>query len=408
VKRAAALVFTLVVAIAIASASAHAADAGSTAVLSPSGLRPDTPSLAPSASLQGARTSTSTSTPTPTSDGGADAGLAISCVENVPTGTSRPILSERFPSRGLTGYAAVLEITVFHGKGESVLPNGLAIRSESEAGQALKRAGFVFPHQDGSARAHIESKPEDPVHPGLSATLLSLPLLILPDEPGRHTLTLPPLPVAIARKNGDLATVCTHAHVIVVEDPIANTPDPTVAPNPRAEPQREEWTAMENAVKWIGIGLAVGIVAMWLTRWWRSRPKPLPPPPPPRPPWEIALEKLAQIRRDDLLEKGRFAEHFDRVSDAVREYLGGRFGFDGLESTTDEILAALKKRAVSHTGFTEITSFLGECDLVKFANIQPSKEECEKILEFGVSIVHTTTPARDMRPLPSASAEALR
>jgi hypothetical protein len=376
----------LVLALLLASAPAHAKDAGADA-----------------------STSTSTSTPTATSaDAGADAGTVTSCIENVPPGTSRPILSERFPSRGLTGYAATLEVTVFHGKGESVLPNGLAIRSESEAGQALKRAGFVFPHQDGSARAHIEEKPEDPVHPNMGATLLSLPLLVLPDEPGRHTLTLPSLPVAVARKNGDLATVCTHEHTITVEDPIANTPDPNVAPNPQAMPQREEWTALETAVKWIGIGLGVGIIVMWLARWWRARPKPLPPPPPPRPPWEVALEKLAQIRDDDLLEKGRFAEHFDRVSDAVREYLGNRFDFDGLESTTDEILAVLKKRSVTHNGYTEITSFLGECDLVKFANMTPTKDECEKILEFGVGIVRTTTPARDLRPLPSASAEALR
>ena len=51
------------------------------------------------------------------------------------------------------------------------------------------------------------------------------------------------------------------------------------------------------------------------------------------------------MRHAGLLETQRFADFFDRVNDAVREYLGARFGFDGLESTTDETLAALRRAA---------------------------------------------------------------
>jgi len=269
--------------------------------------------------------SASTATPASTDAGAADAGdVAQTCVEHLPQGAERPIITDRFPSRGLSGYAATLEIKVFHGKGETVLPNGLSVRAESEAGLTLKKAGFVLPHQDGGARAHVEPQEEDPAHAGLSVTLLSLPVLVLPEGPGRNTLTLPPLPVAVARKNGDLATVCTHSHIITVEDPIANTPDPSPHPNPKPEPQREEWTELEEALKWIGIGVLVGVVLLLGVRWCRTRPQPLPPPPPPRPPWEVALEKLARIRSDNLLEQDRRGEHFDRVSDAVRAYLGAR------------------------------------------------------------------------------------
>ena len=51
------------------------------------------------------------------------------------------------------------------------------------------------------------------------------------------------------------------------------------------------------------------------------------------------------MRHAGLLDARRHAEYFDRVSDAVRGYLGARFGFDGLESTSDEILTALRKQA---------------------------------------------------------------
>jgi hypothetical protein len=118
----------------------------------------------------------------------------------------------------------------------------------------------------------------------------------------------------------------------------------------------------------------------------------VPPPPPPRPPWEVALEKLDEVRHAGLLETGRFSEYFDRVNDALRSYLGARYGFDGLESTTDEIMHAMA--AVPHFGLAlpEILGFLQDCDLVKFANMTPTDEECTKALDAGERIVRATMP----------------
>ncbi len=67
------------------------------------------------------------------------------------------------------------------------------------------------------------------------------------------------------------------------------------------------------------------------------------------PPWEVALR--AGLGRDPprgAPGKSRCssAEYFDRVSDAMRTYLGALYGFDGLESTTDEAIANLKRSPV--------------------------------------------------------------
>src|SRR5205085_9553570 len=96
--------------------------------------------------------------------------------------------------------------------------------------------------------------------------------------------------------NGEVATVCTQPHAIVVEDPIANVPDAQPAQNPVAMPQREEWTALKRALAWGSLGVLVGAVLLYVGRWWMKRPKPVPPPPPPRPPWEVALEDLDEVR----------------------------------------------------------------------------------------------------------------
>ena len=323
---------------------------------------------------------------------------------------------DTFPNRGTSGWAATLSITVRHGKGERVLPSGLDLSSAVEAKKVLKQAGFVIPDQDGGAGAQIWTEPDDPQKPG-ATTHLELPVVLLPPEPGRNMMMLPPLPVAVARANGEIATVCTHVHPVMVEDPIANTPNAMPKENPAGIPQREEWTALKKALGWGALGLLIGAILAVLV--WRklNQPKPAPPPPPPRPPWEVALEELDEVRHAGLLEVDRYGEYFDRTSDAIRRYLGARFGFDGLESTTDEILAALKKQAGGFIRFDaplrtgsdglprpsfapapgisidRVAGFLRECDLVKFANLTPSPEQCAKSITTGEAIVRGTMPS---------------
>jgi hypothetical protein len=348
-----------------------------------------------------------------------DAGVgesAYGCVEQIPRGAQRPNVLDVFPFRGTSGWAAMLSVTVIHGKGEKVLPSGLDLGRAVDAKKLLEEAGFAFPHQDGGAAARIWTEPDDPQKPS-ATTHLEMPLVLLPKDPGRSSLRLPPLPVAIARANGEIMTVCTLPHGVVVEDPIANVPDPRPVDNPPPLPQREEWTALKKAVTWGTLGLLVGALVAWLVYKRLTRPKPPPPPPPPRPPWVVALEQLDEVRHAGLLEAERHAEYFDRVSDAVRGYLGARFGFDGLESTTDEILVALKKHGEGFVRFgpepsessegadetagnwpmpgvpiRDVASFLRECDLVKFANLTPSPEQCEVAIDAGERIVRTTMP----------------
>ena len=51
----------------------------------------------------------------------------------------------------------------------------------------------------------------------------------------------------------------------------------------------------------------------------------------------------------------------------IRDYLGGRYGFDSLEMTTDELIIELKRQAGREMILGEIQGWLSACDLVKFA-----------------------------------------
>ncbi len=336
------------------------------------------------------------------------AGVSVAraeCVETGPAGAERPTLVDTFPERGTSGYAATLHVVVSHGKGESVLPRGLELQSESDAARALKSAGFALPDQAGPGAARLSSADVD-AKSGRRQTTLDLPLVALPTGPGRHTLTLPPMPVAIARASSDVVTLCTKEHTIVVEDPTASTPNAQPHPNPPPRVQREEWVALERGLVWLALGAAGGSLVAWLVFRWLKRPKPVPPPPPPRVPWEVAFERLHETRHAGLLEMQRFSDFFDRVNDAVREYLGARFGFDGLESTTDETLAALRRLPQFGLSMPEVAGFLQQCDLVKFATWTPSLEECERALVEAERMVRATMPGEGERPRSSVAPRA--
>ena len=162
-------------------------------------------------------------------------------------------------------------------------------------------------------------------------------------------MSLPPLPVAVARANGEIATVCTHPHTVLIEDPDREHAERDADAEPARIAQREEWTSLKEGDplrldrprhrrdrralhlapdQQAEAGAAASAAA---SRRGRSRSK-------------ISTPSATRA----CSRQSAIQEHFDRTSDALRRYLGARFGFDGLESTTDEILASLKKQA---TGF---------------------------------------------------------
>ena len=116
------------------------------------------------------------------------------------------------------------------------------------------------------------------------------------------------------------------------------------------------------------------------------------PGPPPRPAHEVALEKLDRLGAYGFLENADNRPFYFAVSEIIREYLGGRYGFDSLELTTDELVAELQRHAGRELVLGEIQGWLSACDLVKFAKISPSAAEARGALESAIRIVTTTRP----------------
>jgi len=214
-------------------------------------------------------------------------------------------------------------------------------------------------------------------------------------EPGPQTV--PAIEVTYIGGNGEVRQTRTQPIDIKIASLTANEPEPQLKED--AGPV----VVMKQDLKlvYIGGGLlaaALGALITWLiVRRLRQRVI-VRPGPPPRPAHEIALERLDRLGSYGFLENADNRPFYFAVSEIIRDYLGGRFGFDSLELTTDELMAELQRHAGHELVLAEIGRWLQACDLVKFAKISPTAQEARGTLEVAIRIVESTRP----RPEPQA------
>ncbi len=217
-------------------------------------------------------------------------------------------------------------------------------------------------------------------------------------------LVIPEQELTVVDVEGRLARLVVPETSVAIRSLIANEPEPEIKTDigPGEQVFEEDYTLL-----WILGALAGALLVALLTllaRWLlaRRRPRQAAPPPPPRPPEDVALEKLEALGRGTLLEEGLHKEFHVLLSEALREYLGGRYGFYALESSTEEILAELTGDRLPRGAalLARIRSLLTETDLVKFAKVVPTREESRDLLDQTVAVVHATTP----RPVPAEGA----
>jgi hypothetical protein len=112
---------------------------------------------------------------------------------------------------------------------------------------------------------------------------------------------------------------------------------------------------------------------------------------PPLPPDEAALARLRALASSGKLDVEDRRPVYFELSEIVREYLGARYGFDALELTTLELLAALGTRAPAEV-VTEVGEWLRAGDLVKYARVPSGRDEAAAALAQAVTLVERTRP----------------
>lgn len=150
------------------------------------------------------------------------------------------------------------------------------------------------------------------------------------------------------------------------------------------------------------------VLLLLLRRFFRSK-KPEPaevlPPAVPKKAHEIALERLEEIRRKNLVEAGRVKEYYSEISNCLREYLRNRYGVSAQERTTAEIRAELASLLREANVVEEFGHLLTESDFVKFAKYRPDGKSAGRVLDRSGELV-LATAERETVPEPAPSPPA--
>jgi hypothetical protein len=157
---------------------------------------------------------------------------------------------------------------------------------------------------------------------------------------------------------------------------------------------------IEEPAKWqdylpylLGITAMLAVVVVVIALRKRKTKKSLPSlPPVVLLPHEIALQKLAELKKQKRWQQGLVKEYHSELTYILREYLENRYGIQALEQTTDEILTQLKKPDLSTSLSEKLEHLLQTADLVKFAKAQPPLDFHDRAMAYVEDFILETKP----------------
>lgn len=227
----------------------------------------------------------------------------------------------------------------------------------------------VAPAFDPLIPQGVTTVPPAPAPDGGTAEVRSWTLYA--DLPG--TYRLPAVPIPWRDADGTPHTVTAAAAAFAVAgafDPAGPVPPPAPAKPPLALPL-PAWVPAGIG----GVALAAVVLGWIGYRRLRHAPDPAPPPSAWVPPHEAALARLAGLDPDRL----PLRDFYGRLSDVARAYLEERWGLPAPTRTTAEtrrLLAGMERPAGA-----PVAEWLAAFDLVKFARLEPSRDEARAHLE---------------------------
>ena len=144
---------------------------------------------------------------------------------------------------------------------------------------------------------------------------------------------------------------------------------------------------------WLLAVIAIAAIAFAVFYFFR-RNKITAPAVPPLLPWEEAHRRLEELRKQGLIQSGKYEAYYTALSGIVRRYIEDRFHIKAPEMTTEEFIASLKHSNVLKDEQKNILrSFLTAADMVKFAKHDPTPQDAQEGLCCVKDLVDSTMPA---------------
>lgn len=101
------------------------------------------------------------------------------------------------------------------------------------------------------------------------------------------------------------------------------------------------------------------------------------------PPFELAMMRLGELDKKQLIKQEKIKQYYVELTDIVRSYIERELKIPALESTTDELIETIKDFDMIKTldlpksTIRNLQNLLSEADLVKFAKSKPAYSEIE-------------------------------
>lgn len=118
-------------------------------------------------------------------------------------------------------------------------------------------------------------------------------------------------------------------------------------------------------------------------------------------PIEKATTLLQQLEGKELWQKGEIKYYYSELTDIARNYIEEEIHIPAMESTTSELIEALRKAAkrkklkLSNETVENLEKVLKQADLVKFAKVKPLDfeiEEDKKRISNSIVTIHKSIP----------------
>jgi hypothetical protein len=218
-------------------------------------------------------------------------------------------------------------------------------------------------------------------------------LTLLPFELGKQDI--PEIPVTYVQHGGRVSEIKTAVVHVVVASIRSGPPrtDQLRAIAPPVAVQRDDWTLLYVLGSVVGLLLFVWLIAKIrrLILRWKARGRDQAPVQPLLPEDEEALAKLTALAGSGALDADDLKPAYYAMSDILRVYLGRRYSFPAIDSTTEEIRQQIGMAAGGAWIIAAaVLNWLENADLVKFANAPALPADAHKACAAVRDIVAQT------------------
>ena len=117
------------------------------------------------------------------------------------------------------------------------------------------------------------------------------------------------------------------------------------------------------------------------------------------PPHQLAMQEIERIKSEKVWQKGLSKEYYTELTDVLRVYIKGRFGFNAQEMTSTEIIDKLLE-INDKDAIRDLMELFRTADLVKFAKHTPLMNENDANLVNAIDFINDTKEKEDENAKP--------